>query len=55
MLSLGRLESVPRIYTPEQQTQLDVLTAKRDTATDALDAYYDDAEGEEDEGLRTPR
>ena len=40
-----------RIYTPEKQTQLDALIAKRDAESDALNAYYDDADGEEDEGL----
>jgi ParB family transcriptional regulator, chromosome partitioning protein len=51
MLSFGRLESVSRIYTPEQQTQLDALISTRDAATDALNAYYDDTDGEEDEEL----
>jgi ParB family chromosome partitioning protein len=51
MLSFGRLESVSRIYTPEEQAQLDALIATRDAAADALNAYYDDTDGEEDEGL----
>lgn len=51
MLSFGRLESVSRIYTPEEQTQLDALISTRDAATDALNAYYDDTDGEEDEEL----
>jgi ParB family chromosome partitioning protein len=51
MLSFGRLESVSRIYTPEEQTQLDALISTRDAATDALNAYYDNTDGEEDEEL----